>query len=425
MKIEKNELKGSQIEVKIQIEFSEYQPYLDKAAKRLSEDLKIEGFRPGKAPYFIVEQKVGLMKIYEEALDDIVSFFYQQAVLLEKLDVIGQPKIEIEKMEPGNPIVFKATAALLPKVKLGDYQSIKVKKNPIKIEAKDVDQAIEDLRKMQAKESLQDKPAETDDRLEVDFTVSLDRVVIEGGVGKKYPIVIGEHTMIPGFEEQLIGLKAGEEKEFELAFPKEYQNAMVAGKKCEFKVKVLSVFQRELPEANDEWATTLGAKDLADLKEKIRKNYEDEKTAHEEQRAEMELLNKIVEKSEFTEIPELLIDNEAHRMVHEFADSISYQGINFDDYLKSIKKSHDDLEKDFRPKALERTKVSLIIREISAIEKIQVTDEEINKELDTISSQVDSEEAKNNVRSDGYRQYVSSIIRNQKTIEKLKETGLE
>jgi trigger factor len=425
MNLQKNQTKPSEVELKIEINFTEYQPYLDKAAKRLSDNLKIEGFRPGKAPFFVVEQKVGLMKIYEEALDDVISFFYWQAVVREKLDTVGQPKIDLEKLAPGNPIVFKATAALMPEVKLADYKSVKVKRNEVKIEDQELERAIQDLRKMQVKETLEDKAVETGDRVEVDFTVSLDRVVIENGVGKKYPLVIGSNNMIPGFEKEIISLKANQEKEFELTFPKEYQDKMVAGKKCEFKVKVLAVYKQELPEVNDEWAKAFGAKDLADLKGNISKNYLIEKKNHEEQRVEMELLSKVTTKSEFTEIPEFLIENEAHRMVHEFGDSISYQGINFDDYLKSIKKDHEELEKEFRPKAEERVRTSLVIKQIAEQEKIEVTELEVEAEVNRIVSQLDSEEAKNNTKSDGYKQYVRNVIRNQKVIEMLKKQCIE
>ena len=229
MKISKSQPKKSEVLLEIEVSTDEARPFLEKAAARVSKNTKIEGFRPGKAPYHIVKQKVGEMNIYQEALDNIVSHFYIEAVKQEDLDAVGQPKIEMEKVAPGNPIAFKATVSLMPEIKLGDYKNIKVEKKEIKVEDNEIDKSINDLKKMQVKEVLVAREAQKGDRVEVDFEVSLDKVVIEGGQGKKYPIVLGEGQMIPGFEEQIEGLKKNEEREFKLKFPTEYQNKMVAG----------------------------------------------------------------------------------------------------------------------------------------------------------------------------------------------------
>ncbi len=421
MQVIKNQPKLSEVELTIEITPEEYQPFLKKAAVRLSKNTKIEGFRPGKAPYDIVKQQVGEMDIYQEAIQDIITHFYWQAVDQEKLNTIGQPKLDLEKLAPGNPIVFKAMVGLMPKVTLKDWKTIRLKKNEVKVEDKEVDKTIDGFRNMQAKEALVERPAQKGDRVEVDFEVSLDKVVIEGGQGKKYPLVIGDGFMIPGFEEQIIGMKKDEEKEFQLKFPSEYQNNMVAGKLCDFKVKLLAVYNRELPELNDEWAKTLGAEKFEDLRSKIRKGMEDEKKFYEEQKIEIEMLKKIVEQTEFSEIPEVLIDNEAHRMLHEFEDNISHQGLNFEDYLKNIKKEKKDLEQEFKPKAIERVKTSLVIKEIAEAEKIEASEEEIKQETEKILAQVkDDKKAEENIKSEGYKQYLQTIVRNRKVIEMLK-----
>jgi len=233
--------------------------------------------------------------------------------------------------------------------------------------------------------------------------------------------VIGDGLMVPGFEEQLIGLKRDEERSFQIKFPDNYQSTFVAGKVCDVQVKVLSVFQRELPKVTDDWAKTMGLENVQDLRVKIKKNLEEEKMFHEEQRVELELLKKIVEQTEFAEIPEILIESEAHRMVHEFEDSITRQGLKFDDYLKDIKKEQKDLAEEFKPRALERVKTSLVIKKIAEKENIQTEEKEIEEELKRIESQVESEEAKGNIRTEGYKQYVSTIVRNRKVIEMLKE----
>ena len=282
------------------------------------------------------------------------------------------------------------------------------------------------MRKMAVKETLVERPAKKGDRAEVDFDAFLDQVPIEGGQGRKYPLVLGEGMMIPGFEEQVEGMNKDEVKEFQLKFPEKYQNKMVAGKKCDFKVKLLSVFNRELPEMTDNWAKELGASSLEDLKNKIKENLEAEKKFQEEQRLEMELLEKVVKQVEISEIPENLIQSEAHRMIHEFEDSIIGQGLNFDDYLKNIKKERHDLEKEFRPKAEDRVKTSIVIKEIADSEKVGAGDKEIEEETEKILRQVKGNRgAEDNIRSEGYKGYLKTIIRNRKVIEMLKQECLK
>jgi len=422
MQLQKKDLPESQIELSIEVSADEAKTFLIKAASRLAERTKFEGFRPGKAPYDIVKQRLGEMSIYQEALDNIISHFFWQAVTQEQLNTVSQPKIDLEKFAPGNPIIFKATVALLPQVTVGSWQKIKVAKQEIKIQNPEVDQVIEDLRKHQVKETLVSRPAQNGDRVEIDFTVALDKVVIEDGTGKKYPLVIGDKMMIPGFEEPIIGMNQDEEKTFQLQFPEKYQNSMIAGKRCDFKVKLLSVYQRELPPVTDEWAKGMGTENVQDLKSKIKKNLEDEQKFHEEQRWEAALLKEIVAQSQFSEIPEVLVDNEAHRMIHEFEDSIAAQGIQFEDYLKNIKKEKKDLSAEFRPKAMERVKTSLIIRAIADAEKVVVTEPELKQETEKILAQVqDNQEATDNIRSEGYQHYLQTVVRNRKVIELLKK----
>jgi len=426
MQVTKKELKKSEIELTIEVSTEEARPFLEKAAARIAKDIKIEGFRPGKAPYHLIKKKVGEMAIYQEGLDNIVSHFYIASIKQENLNSVGSPRIEMEKVAPGNPIVFKAMVSLMPEVKLGDYRKIKAEKKEVKVEEAEVNKAIDDLRKMAVKETLVERPAKKGDRAEVDFDVYLDQVPIEGGQGRKYPLVLGEGMMIPGFEEEVEGMNKDEEKEFQLKFPEKYQNKMVAGKKCDFKIKLLSVFNRELPELTDDWAKGLGAASLEDLKGKIKENLEAEKKFQEEQRWEMELLEKAVGQAEISEIPENLIHSEAHRMIHEFEESIVGQGINFDDYLKNIKKERPDLEKEFLPKAEDRVKTSIVIKEIGEAEKIEVSDKEMEAETEKILRQVQgNREAEDNIRSEGHQGYLATIIRNRKVIEMLKKECLK
>ena len=290
MKSEVKKLAKSQVEITIEVSLEEIKSYLDKAVSKISQEIKIEGFRPGKAPYEIIKQKVGDMGILQEALDDIISATYYEVLKEQKIVTIGQPQIDIVKVAPNNPFVYKATAAVLPKVKVGDYKKIKIKREPIKIGDEPVDKILADIRKMRATEKLVDQPAKAGHKLTIDFEVFLNGVPIERGQHQKYPIVIGENKFIPGFEDQLIGLKAGETKEFKLKFPEKYFEKKLANKEAEFKVNCQAVYELELPELNNELAKSISAdkfQTLSELKNNIQENLKTEETTKQEQRLEV------------------------------------------------------------------------------------------------------------------------------------------
>ena len=427
MKHEIKKLEKNQVEITVEVAAEELQPYLEKAAKKLSEHHKIKGFRPGKAPFDIVKQKLGEMTIYQEALEIIVQKTYFDIIKKENLETISQPEIDVEKLAPGNPIVYKAKVNLLPKTELPDYKTIKIKGKEIKVDEKEVENVIQNLRKMRAKETSVDREAQKGDKVEADFTVSQAGVVIENGAHKKYSIVLGENKMIPGFEDQIMGMKKNEEKEFKLKFPKEYYMKNLADKEGEFKVKLLSVYQVELPELNDQFVQGLGQfKTVEKFKQQVRKNIEDEAKMKEGQRLEIEILEKIIEKTKFEDIPDILIDSEVHKMVHELKDNIAQQGFKFDDYLSHLKKTPDQLKLDFVPQALKRVQTALISRQIAEDEKIEVRDDEIKKEIElTTKAYPNNPEVQKNLESEGFKNYVRNILINKKVIALLKEYCVE
>jgi len=254
MKVDKKDLGKSQVELSIEVPLEEFDEHLKKAATRLGQKSTIPGFRPGKAPYEKIKAKVGEMNIYQEALSDIINHSFFQAVTQEKLITIGEPDIKIEKLAPGNPVVYIATVMLLPKVTLGNWQEKEIKTTEVKISQEDTNKTMDELKRMRAKEVLVDRVAQMGDKVVMDFEVSMNKVVLEGGVSYKHPLVLGEGRMVPGFEEKLVGAKAGDELEFDLTFPENYYQASLAKKEAHFKIKVLEVFERTLPELNDELA---------------------------------------------------------------------------------------------------------------------------------------------------------------------------
>ena len=426
MELNKKELNKNELELTITVKVNEMEKFLKLSAERLSKTAKIAGFRPGKAPYDKIVQELGEMKIHEAALDDILTHYFWQAIDDNKIQAIGQPKIDIEKFAPGNDLVFKATVALLPKVKLGKYTGFNIKKQEVKIDKVELNKVMDDLREMRVKEVIKKEAVAKGDKVQTDFKVSCDGKPIEQGSAEKYPLVVGDGRMIPGFEEEVIGLKSGDEKKFKLKFPENYHDKAVAGKECEFEIKVHDVFKRELPELNDEFVKSLGQfEGVEDFKQKVEENIKSEKSFKESQRAEIEMLDKIVDAAEFGDVPELLIDAESHKMVHELQNSIESQGMSWEQYLSSIKKDHDALQKDMTEGAERRVKTSLLMREIAAKENLRVEAKEVEEQLQKLAEQYkDNVQAQENLKSDGYKKYLENNMNNDKVLEYLRKENI-
>lgn len=425
MKSVVKKLDKSQVEITIEVAVVEIQPYLKKTVEKISREIKIEGFRPGKAPYEIIKQKIGEMGVWQESIDDIISATYYEALKEQKIVTIGQPQIDIIKLAPGNDFVYKAIVAVLPEVKIGQWQKIKIKREAVKITNEQVDKVLDDIRQMQAKETLVERAAQAGDKVEIDFTVFIDKVPIESGRQEKYPVIIGEHKFIPGFEDQLIGLKAGEEKEFELKFPEQYFEKKMAGKLAEFKVKCRAVYGRDLPPLNDDFAKAISAekfKTLDETKLNILDNLKAEENHKQDHKLELAMLDKLMAVCEFAPIPDLLIENEIHKMVHELEHNIADQGFDFADYLKSLKKTAEDLKNEFRPEAEKRVKTSILIREIYMREKFEVRDDEIALEIENMMKNYPANlEVKKQLESETYKDYLKNVLGNRKTIDFLKQ----
>ena len=434
MNVTKNELPKSQVELVIELSVDELKPYLDEAAKEISKSKNIQGFRPGKAPFDMIVKEVGEMTVYQTAGNFAVEGTVFKAIEQEDLEIIDQPSIEVQKLAPNNPFTYKATISLMPEMTIADYDKISVK--PAKetpIEEKDIEKVLTDLQKMRSSEVLADKKAEKGDSVELNFDTSVDNVPIEGGKAEKHKLEVGSGQMIPGFEDNVEGLKAGEEKEFELAFPKEYHAKHLAGKKALFKIKVTSVFTKELPEINDEFAKALGLKDVEGLKGQIKTNIQAEKDNKEKQRIELELIEKLIDESKFSDLPESLINQETHKMIHEMQDNIARQGMKFEDYLANMKKTEADLRLDFTPDAIKRVKTALLIRSIAIKEDVKVEDKDVEAEKEKALASYklnpafapQLEELEKNIKTPQATQYFKNLLTNRKTMELLKDKIVE
>jgi len=427
MQVEQKKLEKSQLELTITITPIEMDKWVKKAATHLSEHGKIPGFRPGKAPYETVVKNFGEMKIYEEALDDIITFYYWQAITENKINTIGQPKIDIGKFAPGNDLIFTAQVALLPEVTIGAYQDLQIEKKKVEVKAEEIDKVLKELQEMRAKEVIKLSAVEMGDKAEINFSAIVNGQPLENGQAEKYPLVVGNKQMIPCFEEQIVGMSVGQEKKFTINFPTEYYKKELAGQPAEFTVKVINVYRREMLELNDDFAQQVaGAKSLAELRDKVKENMQAEKDFKEEQRSEVEMLEKIVEHTSFGDLPEILVHSEQHKMIHELQDSIEAQGMVWEHYLSSIKKDEHSLEHDFIEGAIRRVKTALVMREIATKENIRVTEEELLAEIKRLSDTYrDNETAQNNLQSDGYRKYIENSLNNEKVLQCLREHNIK
>ena len=422
MKVTKKQLPKSQVELTIEVPAKDLEPHLNEAAKQISKDTKIAGFRPGKAPRKIVQQNVGEFKLWQEAVNLALPQLYFKAITENKIEAIGQPEVKLEKMAPNNPLVFKAIISYLPGIELPDYKKMKVAKKKANIDDKKLEGALKELQRSRAKLAKVDRAAKKGDAVEVNFKTFLNKVPVDQGESKNHPLIIGEGYFVPGFEAKITGMKAGDKKEFTLRFPKEYHEKKLADRDVEFKVEMVNVQERELPKINDELAKSLGQfKDLADLKDNIKKNLEREAEEKEKSRLEVAIMEKIAENTK-TELPEMLVKSEVEKMLGELKDSVTASGGEFDKYLSSIKKTEEDLKKEFADKGAKRALFGLILREISKAEKIKVTPKEIEEETKhtTEHYQHDPEMVKK-IQSKEYQQYAESLLINRKTFELLRK----
>ncbi len=419
MKVTKKELpEKSEVELVIEVSNEELKPHLENAAKEMSNEVKVPGFRPGQAPYDVMKKHVPEAKIYEQAFYKVVNKTLVEAVKKENIDFIGQPKVDLEKVAPGNPMTYKATLALMPKVKLGDYTSFKAKKKEVKADQKKVDKTFQDLLEMRAKETLVKREAKKGDKTIIDFVVKQNKVAIEGGEAKDYNVIIGDNQFIPGFEDEVVGMKAGEEKTFQLTFPEDYHQKAMAGKKCDFEVKLKSVFERVLPELDDQLAQSFNFKTVAEFKKQIEDNISKELKQKEDQRLELALLEEVMERSEFDPLPGMLVDSEVHKMMHELEQQIGQSGAKLEDYLKSIKKTKEELEKEFKTQATKRIKTALITKEVSKAEKLEATDKEVEAELAKMKEAYKTmPEMAEQIKHPEYKGYLKNMMANRKVFE--------
>ncbi len=364
------------------IDIADQKKYLEQAAVLISKNVSIPGFRSGKVPYDNVKQKVGEHAILEAALEPMLTDFYADTIKKEGFVTIGSPKVSLKKTAPENPVEVVFTVSLLPKVTIGDYKKTTVRKKDVAVDEKDVDHKIGHLIKERAQEKPKDGSGEKGNVVYVDYTITLNGVPVEHGHAHDMPIELGDSHFIPGFEEEVYGLKKGDTKSFDLVFPKEYHNKQLAGKKVTFSITVKGVFELILPEMTDEnvkkW---FGVESFSLLRERITNHMKLEKERKQREKDEIDFFDEVIKNSSFEKIPEQMIDHELEKMIHELKMMLSQNGLAWNDFLLQENKKEEDFKKGFIPQAEKRAKVFLIIKEIANAEKISIKEEEIKNKI--------------------------------------------
>jgi len=423
VRVTREKTENSQTFLSIEMEPDEIEKSLEKSYRRLVKKTNIPGFRKGKAPREILERYIGRGSLLEDALDELIPNAYQEAIKEQGIEAIAQPQIEITQVDP---VVFKATVPLKPTVELGDYHSIRVTPEVIEIKEEDVNAAMEQLRHRYATWEPVERPVEFSDLVVLDVESTVEDKPLINQQGAQYQVLENLLFPAPGFAEQLVGMKAGEEKSFALQYPEDYSRSELANKEAQFKVKISEVKQERLPELNDEFARTvnpdfetidsLREKVVADLKREI------------DERNRIDLENRAIEavvgitKLEF---PPVLVELEINRLIEEQARRWQMTGRGLDEYLKAVNKTEDELREELRPMAEKRITQSLVLGKIAEEEKIEVANSEIDAEIKKMTEGTGSTEDKEELRkfldTPQSRGSIERILLTQKTVQRLVE----
>lgn len=366
----------------IEVEAEKFENALERSYKKNVKKFEIQGFRKGKAPRNIIERTYGEGAFYEDAIGFVYPEAYDLAVKEVGIDPVEYPKIDIEDIGSGKNLVFTATVTVKPEVELGEYLGVEAEKNDAKVEESQVDEEIEKERQSNARiTKIEDRPVDSGDVCVIDYEGLLDGVPFEGGTAQGHELTIGSNQFIPGFEDQLIGVEVGELVELNVTFPDEYHQPDLAGKPVVFKVTVNELKEKKLPELNDEFAQEVSEFDtLEEYKNSIRENLQKKADEEAEVAFENSVLEKVGEKSS-VEIPEVMINNRVEDMIKELESSLSRQGLNLDLYLQLTGMDQGKLKDEFRDRAENEVKVSLIIEAIAKKEELTVSDEDLEAKI--------------------------------------------
>ncbi|AUZ27343.1 trigger factor [Bacillus licheniformis] len=381
VKWEKQE--GNEGVLTVEVDAETFKTALDDAFKKVVKQVSIPGFRKGKIPRGLFEQRFGVEALYQDALDILLPVEYPKAVEEAGIEPVDRPEIDVEKIEKGESLIFTAKVTVKPEVKLGDYKGLGIEKDDTAVTDEDVQNELKALQERQAELVVKEEGAvEEGNTVVLDFEGFVDGEAFEGGKAENYSLEVGSGSFIPGFEDQLVGLEAGAEKDVEVTFPEEYHAEDLAGKPAVFKVKIHEIKAKELPELDDEFAKDIDeeVETLAELTEKTKKRLEEAKENEADAKLREELVLKASENAEI-DVPQAMVDTELDRMLKEFEQRLQMQGMNLELYTQFSGQDEAALKEQMKEDAQKRVKSNLTLEAIAKAENLEVSDEEVDAEL--------------------------------------------
>ena len=423
-KVEKTQ-NANEVKLEITIEAEKFENAIKKVYFKSAKYFNIPGFRKGKAPQNIVERYYGKEIFYEDAFNELVPDEYEKALEENKIEAVARPKIDIVKMEKGQDLVFTAIVATKPEVELGKYKGIEIEKIEYTVE----DEAIEsELKSMQEKNArlitVEDRAVEEGDTATIDFEGFVDGVAFDGGKAENHDLEIGSGSFIPGFEDQIVGMKIDEEKDIIVTFPEEYFSKDLAGKEATFKVKLHEIKKKEVPELDDEFAKDVSEFDtLAELKTSIKEKLEKQMQDKAKYEKEQAVINAVCESAK-VDIPEGMVALEIDNMVKDMEQRMSYQGLKLEQYLKMLNKTEEEFRKEYEPQAIEAIKSRLVLEAIVKKEDLKASEEEITEKIKEMAKNYGRKEDEL-LENESVKKYIEQGIVNEKAIDLLIENAKE
>lgn len=397
MSVQVENLEKSMAKLTIEVEAEKFENAMEKAYQKQKNKISIQGFRKGKAPRALIEKMYGAGIFYEDAANALIPDAYDAAAEESGLDIVSRPEIDVTQIEKGQSFIFTATVAVKPEITLGEYKGIEVDKADTSVSDEDVEAEIKKTLEQNARTiDVEDRPVADGDTAVIDFTGYVDDEEFEGGSGKDFSLVIGSHSFIDTFEEQLIGKNIGDDVDVNVTFPENYQADHLAGKPALFKVKINAIKGKEYPELNDDLVQDISEfENVADYKADVRKQLEESKEKHARRVKEDAVVDQVIENAT-VELPDPMVDTQARRMVDELARNIQRQGLSMEMYLQYTGMNMDKLLEQARPQAIKNIKTRLAMEAVAKAENITISDEELDAEFEKMANayKMDVEEIK-------------------------------
>jgi len=422
-KVEKTK-NANEVKLEITVEASKFDEAIKKVYFKSAKYFNIPGFRKGKAPMQIVEKYYGKEIFYEDAFNEVAEVALEEAIKENKLDVVSRPDIDVTQIEKGKDLIFTAVMQTKPEAELGKYKGIEIKKIEYNVTDEDINHELGHMQEHNSRLiTIEDRPVEKGDIATIDFEGFVDGKAFDGGKAEGHELEIGSNTFIPGFEDQVIGMKIDEEKDINVKFPEEYFSKELAGKDATFKVKVHEIKKKELPELDDEFAKDVSEFDtLKELKADIKAKQEEqnkEKAKYETQDAVIKALCEDIK----VDIPSGMIEMEVENMLKDIEQRLSYQGLKLEQYLQMMGKTAEDMKKEYEPQAIDAIKSRLALEAVVKAEKIKATDKEIEEKMKEMAKNYGKENDEEFMKNENVRNYIKQGIESEKAIDFLVENA--